>query len=86
MFTKKRQGLHFIAVPLSAARTLARSLNDCYYQIALDAYDTRIQHEERRKYQARWKALFALRKLMESKDGRPLGAPPIRLAGGDRWV
>ncbi|CAM9580526.1 unnamed protein product [Pylaiella littoralis] len=51
---------------------------------AFDAYTTRVLHEGKRKYQAKWKALFSLRKLMASKDGRPLGAAPIRLAGGDR--
>lgn len=57
-----------------------------FFQGAFDAYTARTQYEEKRKYQARWKALFALRNLMASKDGRPLGAPPIRLAGGDRYL
>ncbi|CAM9966823.1 unnamed protein product [Ectocarpus sp. 12 AP-2014] len=51
---------------------------------AFNAYAARTQYKGKRKFQARWKALFALRTLMESKDDRPLGAPPIRLAGGDR--
>ncbi|CAB1099266.1 unnamed protein product [Ectocarpus sp. CCAP 1310/34] len=50
---------------------------------AFNAYAARTQYKGKRKFQARWKALFALRTLMESKGDRPLGAPPIRLAGGD---
>ncbi|CBJ28974.1 conserved unknown protein [Ectocarpus siliculosus] len=51
---------------------------------AFNAYVARTQYKGKRKFQARWKALFALLTLMESKDDRPLGVPPIRLAGGDR--
>ncbi|CAM9140583.1 unnamed protein product, partial [Hapterophycus canaliculatus] len=54
------------------------------FQGAFIAYTARTKSEEKRKYQARWKALFALRKLMDRIDERPLGTPPVRLAGGDR--
>ncbi|CAM9454293.1 unnamed protein product, partial [Laminaria digitata] len=51
---------------------------------AFDAYRTRRDEEGKSKYQARWKAVFALQKLVERARDGPLGEAPVRLAGGDR--
>lgn len=45
----------------------------------------RREEDTKKKYQAQWKSVFALLKLLEREGDRPLGAPPIRIAGGDRY-
>ena len=55
-------------------------------QGAFKAYRARREEEGQSMYEARWKAIFALQKLIDRARDAAHGGGLVRLAGGDRCV